>query len=535
MNIIIIIFIFTSFTYADELQKVRVSYFEGGQNSADLSSVISANQGVLVKNAIINKKGQIFKRKGQRLFCADEENTPYTGVGVYNPDPNTSYLIAASGNKVVKALVSAASWTTVNPSNLLTPGKDTEFIQANDLFFLLNGYDYTANYNGTLWDPGATTPGATSNASPPIATTGAWLRNYFFVAGNPTYPDWVYFSDNLSPKLFQVGSNVLKVNTGDGQKIVRLEPFKLNELIIYKADSIWVLDISGSTPLTDWTLQPITTSTGCIAPRSVISIGNDHWFLSSEPFAVRSLVRTSFDKLLVDMVSQPIQDIFDQTGSVKLNTTYASKACSVLYDNKYFIAFPTGTSTVNNYVAAYDFIAKAWVIIDGWFPAKWIVFEDSLYYMDALDGRVVKCFDATYSDMASGPVNTSALEPTQAITFDYRSKAIDFDNPENFKLCDALEVEFESVGDYTAEVFLNLDSSGWQSIGTVEFTGDAPTLPNTLPIALSSANISRKTFQIQQYGEFKKIQVRVLQNGVNQQCNLHSYTLFAYLRKWRRE
>src|SRR3990167_4787254 len=199
----------------------------------------------------------------------------HQGIGTFYPDANTSYLIAASGVSVIRCTNSiAVAWSIVNPSNNLTSGKDTEFIQANNLFFILNGYDNTANYNGSVIDPGST-----STASPPIATTAAWLRNYLFLAGHPTNTDWVYFSNNLAPATF-TSTDLFKVNTGDGQKILRLEPFKNNELIIYKQKSIFTLDITGTTPLTDWTLQPITTSIGLVAPRSVVNIGNDHWLLS---------------------------------------------------------------------------------------------------------------------------------------------------------------------------------------------------------------------------------------------------------------
>ena len=516
-----------------QLCKVRIDLFDGGQNSYDLPHIISANQGTIVKNAAISRKGQLSKRKGQELFESDLSNTAWTGLGIFNPDPNTQYILAASGNKIIRSDATPASWSIVNTGYAnfnLTPNKNTEFLQANDLYIILNGTDNTPIYNGTSWDPGSS-----STASPPIATTAAWLRNYAFYAGNPTHPDWVYFSNNLAPRTL-TSTDLFKVNTGDGQKIVRLESFKLNELIIYKQKSIYTLDITGATPLTDWTLQPVSTAIGCAALRSVVNLGNDHWFLSSEPFAVRSLLRTSFDKLMIDMVSQPIQDIFDGTGERVINKTVISKACAIYFDNKYILAIPTGTFTYNDFVLVYDFIAKAWYTIDGWYPASWIVFNNSLYYIDATDGRALKCFGSYYSDVASGPRVTAYAEtPVTPITFEYRSKNIDFDNPENYKMPDALEVEFGSTGNYTASVYIEIDDRGWQSVGTINLLSTSPTLPAGLPIVLSSDGIVKKTFQIQKFNEFKKIKVRVVQNGVKQQCQLRGYTCFATLKKWRRE
>lgn len=527
---LILLFSLSPLFAQDELQKVRINLFDGGQNSYDLPSIISSNQGILVSNASISRKGQLSKRIGQELFESDLSNTAWTGLGVFNPDPNTQYILAASGVSVIRSDTTPASWLIVNSGNNLTTGQNTEFLQANDLYFVLNGTNPTAAYNGSVWDPGST-----DTASPPIATTMAWLRNYAFYAGNPTHPDWVYFSNNLIPRTL-TPTDLFKVNTGDGQKIVRLECFKLNELIIYKQKSIYDLDITGATPLTNWTLQPISRVIGCAALRSVVNLGNDHWFLSNEPFAVRSLVRTSYDRLMIDMVSQPIQDIFDGTGDRTINKTVINKACAIFFDNKYILAIPTRTSTINDFVVVYDFIAKAWYTIDGWYPAAWTVFNNNLYYADATDGRVLKCFGSYYSDVASGPRATVYNEtPATAITFDYRSKNIDFDNPENFKMPDVLEVEFGSTGNYTASVYLEIDDRGWQSVGTVNLQSTSPTLPTDLPIVLSSDGVVKKTFQIQKFNEFKKIKIRIMQNGVEQECKLRGFCLIAKIKPWRRE
>lgn len=523
-----------SLIYADEPLKVRIDDFSGGLNSFDLADIIGINQGPTFENVILNRKGQLSKRKGQTLFVSDLSNTPFTGAGVFIPDANTRLFMAASGVEIIYTALNSTSWSRVNTGYDLTSGKDTEFIQANNLLLILNGYNPTAAFDFTTWDPGAASDPTVSAASPPVATTGAWLRNYFFAAGDPSYPDWVYFSNNLAPRTF-TADDVFRVNTGDGQKIVKLEPFKLNELVIYKEKSIFILDISGVIPLTNWELQPVAKSIGCVAPKSVINIGNDQWFLSSEPFAIRSLVRTSLDKLFIDMVSQPIQDIFNGTGEIAINRTQIDKACAVLYDNKYILAIPTGTSTTNNYIVIFDFITKSWYSIDGWYISSWVVYENNLYGVDALDGRIIRCFADNYGDIASGPIVTAASDPTVAITYEYETKNIDFDNKENFKLLDALDMEFEAVGDYTATIYINLDNRGWQNIGTINMAATTPTLPAALPIVLTSINTVRKTFQLQQYGEFKKIRIKVKQDGFNEKCNLHSLTLFAKMRAWRRE
>lgn len=521
-------FLTCSFSDSGELQKVKINLFEGGENTYDSPDIVNVSQGTLLANAVNSRRGQLFKRKGQDLFANDLSNTAFTGLGSFYPDINTAYIVAASGPSIVRSNAAGDNWITINGANPLTTGKDTEFIQANKLLFMLNGQDYTANYSGSVWDPGSS-----SASSPPIVTTGAWLRNYLFVAGNSTQPDWIYFSNNLDPRTF-TPTDIIKVNTGDGQRIVRLEPFKLNELIVYKERSIYNLDITGDI-LSGWTTQPISTTIGCIAPRTVVNVGNDHWFLSSDPIAVRSLARSQFDKILIDIASTPIQDLFNGTGTTVINNTYISKACAVLFDSKYFLAIPVGTSSVNNYVVVYDFITKSWTHITGWYPSNWKVFNNRLYYTDALDGRVVYCFTGNVGDMASGPVVTSASEPTVAISYEYATKNIDFDNAENYKQLDSIDMEFDPSGNYNATVYIELDNGGYQNIGTINLAGGGITLPENLPFILSASGVARKTFQLQRYGEFKKIKVKVIQNGTSELCNLHSITIFAKTKQWRRE
>jgi hypothetical protein len=512
----------TAFSEEAGLIKVKVNLFDGGQNSSDLADVIESSQGVSVKNAVITKKGQLSKRKGEALFANDVGSTAFTGSGLFVPDVNTKFVTVASGVSVARTGITGANWVVVNPSNNLTAGKDTEFVQANNLLFILNGYDNTAWYTGSLW-----TPSTGAATSPPVATTAIWLRNYMFYAGNSTYPDWVYFSNNLAPQTM-TPTDIIKVNTGDGQKIVKLEPFKLNELIVYKERSIFIIDISGAV-LSGWTVQPVTTVIGCIAPRSVVNVGNDHWFLSSDPIAVRSLVRSQYDKILVEMLSTPIQDLFDGTGEVSINKTYVNKACAVLFDNKYLLAIPTGTSSYNDYVIVFDLVTKSWFHITGWYPSSWVVVNNRLFYTDASTGQMVECLTGSTGDI------TSNSTVTTAISMEYVSKNIDFDNSNNYKGLDAIDFEFDASGNYNAEAYIELDDSGFQDIGSINLKGKGVTLPATLPFTLGASGVARKTFQVQKYGEFKKIKVKVVQDGLGEECKLYSFTIYAKMKNWRRE
>lgn len=507
-----------------DIQKVRIALFDGGQNSKTFFDKLEANQGTLVKNADISNKGQAITRNGQALFLTDVGSTAFSGIGAYYVDSSTSYITVASGTTVVRS--GGADWTQISTSSMGS-NNDTGFVQANNLLFVFNGSANTAWWNGSMWDAG----GTWASTSPPVATTAAWLANYLFMAGDPTNPDWVFFSSNLVPQSFP-STNIRKINTGDGQSVKRLIPFRLSELIVFKERSVFSLDISGDPSTTGFTVTPISKDVGTPAARSVVFLGNDIWFLSSAPYAVRSLQRTQFDKILVDIMSRPIQDIFDGTGETTINETHIDKSAGVLYENKYLLAIPTGASSVNNFVVAYDFLTNSWWTIDGWYPKDWLVKDNNLYYIDANDGRVVQCFSGTTGDF--GTVASSTSGPTVAIAYEYASRGVDFGYPENYKNLDSIGLEFYPTGNYNATVAINIDNGGWQTIGTVNLLGNSLTLPFNLPATLQSEGLTLKLIQAQQYGKFKRIQVKVTQEDVDQVVKLQAVNIYARIRPWNR-
>lgn len=520
----------------EDFKKVGIVDFSGGQVSRDYGDKLQENQAIELVNGTTNIKGLTQTRSGQALFNIDTNSSAFTGLGRYDPTSALSYLLAASGTTIVRSLSNSTSWTIVNPGKAQTTGKDTEFVQASGLSVIFNGQDNTSWYDGTTFTRGGTYPGITS---PPTITTATWLNNYLFGAGNSTNPDFLYVSDNGNPASF-TANQVVKIQSGDGQPIVRVINYRTGDIMIYKARSIYDLNITALNssctpqPICQWSYTLIANDVGTPAPRSVVSLGNDQWFLSSQPFAIRSMTRSQFDKTFVNMLSQPVQDIFDGTNvNYQINTVQIAKAAAVYFDNKYIIAIPVNSSSVNNLVLVYDFISQSWYEITGWYPTEWLVYNNNLYYIDANDGRVVQCFTGTIGDI--GTVVPSTSSPTVAIPFSYTSRLFDFENPDNFKTLDSVGLEFTPTGSYNAEVDVNLDNSGWQFAGYISLTANAPTLPINLPFTLTSPGITYRTLQLTQFGEFKKIQVRIVLSGVSKQAILQKIKIFARLKPWRRE
>lgn len=532
-----------SFSQIDNFLKVKVVDYSGGQVSKNYADQLTNNQSPLIENSIINVKGQSATRLGQLLFNVDTNSAAFGGVGSYYLQSGANeipYIIAASAPAVIVSQANDTHWTTINGASSITVGHNTEFVQANNLIFMLNGFDNDAWWNGTTWAVSGTYPGV---GSLPTATTGAWLSGYFFLSGNPVNNSFVYFSDNTNPLAFENTNNVVNVSVGDGQPIEKVANYRTGDLLIYKTRSIYDLNIvsNGNTtctpqPICTWTLTPLTLDVGTNSPRSVVSLGNDQWFLSSPPFAIRSVIRSQFDKTFVNMVSQPIQDIFDGTnidGQI-LNTQQVQKSAAVYFDNKYIISIPLTGSSVNNLVLFYDFITQSWGEITGWYPAEWVVYNFNLYYIDANDGRLIQCFIGDQGDYGT-VIPAMASGPTVGVDYVYTSKIFDFDNSDNWKTLDSLQLEFNPTGNYNATISVNLDNTGWQLAGTIPLTSKAITLPVNLPFTLESPGLTYGTLQLTKFGKFKKIQVMVELQGVSQQIILQKITIFSTLLPWERE
>ena len=62
-------------------------------------------------------------------------------------------------------------------------------------------------------------------------------------------------------------------------------------------------------------------------------------------------------------MTRPIQDQFDE-----VNFAAADTACGIVYDNKYYLAVPTGSSTVPNAIFIFNLLTSTWTSVDS-YPA----------------------------------------------------------------------------------------------------------------------------------------------------------------------
>lgn len=423
-------------------------------------------------------------------------------------------------------------WTIENSGDgfTATADKDTNFVQADDKLFILNGVENVHSMDSaeSITDEGAGAElGGGSSTDPPKGTIGAYAQNNrLFISGHLTQSlrDYVWFSNTLDTQTWNttLGSgNFFRVQSGTGGKITSLLPFKLNELIIYKEDSIWVLDMTGSSPLSNWTLQPVNVLVGCKAGRTVQDIGNDQVFLDNEGF-VRLLSRTSFDKIKTSVISGPVQDILDS-----INIDAMDKATSQLIDGRYYLSFPSGTNTENDVTLIWDSAAaqanekpaSGWSVLASgvWNVGHMTIHEfgDNKQSLVISDNRGISLVYQHTGNHDNGEVIVMEVAGPQ---HDGGSRGTD-------KIWGPLYVVADAGVASTITIFVEIDGGGFESLGTISLTGGAPVLPIALTFSLGGSAKAEALFHVKHIGRGKTCRIKIQHKQYNVNVTVNEYEL----------
>ena len=201
--------------------------------------------------------------------------------------------------------------------------------------------------------------------SPTADSTGGPLAKYIIrfqdrlvFAGLSGEPSKVLISGRVpNHEKFDLsfGGNYIEIEPDAGDDIIQLVGFS-DRIVVFKERSIWQITLSseqiGNFFITTPNLKLITQSHGCIAPRSVVPVENDVFFLTRQ--GVNTLGYESgfaFDTLRSNELSVKIRPFFKN-----LTITQKQNAVAVYFDKKYIIAFPGLDKTM-----VFDRERLAWV------------------------------------------------------------------------------------------------------------------------------------------------------------------------------
>ena len=260
------------------------------------------------------------------------------------------------------------------------------------------------------------------------------------------------------------GGNFIKIEPDAGDDIVQIVPFA-DRIIVFKENSIWEVKLGtqqiGNFFVTLPELKLITASNGCIAPRSVVPVENDIFFLS------RTGIRTlgyeegfAIDVLRSNEISVKIRPFFDS-----LTIEQIKNAAAIYWDNKYIIAFPG-----LNKAMVFDRERTAWT-------GPW-TFDSNIFeiYYDTDDNQHL-LFGSDSSPEVLEVAKNTLTDQGAAVNSTLRTKIEDFGDWSLFKEMRNLFLQFRNVsGSATADIKLEKKSG---TLVTSETLSISPNTGNT--------------------------------------------------------
>jgi hypothetical protein len=471
----------------------------GGANTRQHPSNISENSAAKLDNVDIGVPGQTRKRPGVTLIEDLGGSSGNAGLG-FEPAGGTNEAIFIHGAKL-------EGWTGsgsfVEHKTDLTASTVIGMFRAyesgvGDVLMIGNGTNnwFRMKQDHTFQDLGSTT-GAT--ASPPKSTVGAFYRNRMWVLkGNNLYCSTALGGGNYSTA-FDTVSGYFTLPVGSEMGLIGVRD---SGLVAFGNQQVWSINPSTVPVATDKAEKIIDI--GCVAQNSIAQVGDDLFFLA--PDGVRGVFRTQLDKLQQGNsypLSYPLKDEFDT-----INWSYISKACAISFDNKYFLALPTGGSTTNNQVWVFYPASNAWVVINGgWNIGGWakvkISGEERLYAIESGSGKVLR---AWYGHTDNG----------SAINYVEVSRQDDLGQPLVKKWGGEINILAAPSNNVVLDVYANPDDLGYVFIGNVDLgTGNFVTFPTTFPVTFPSQSVIRQKFHLDDLGEWYRLQIKIQHNATN--------------------
>jgi hypothetical protein len=169
--------------------------------------------------------------------------------------------------------------------------------------------------------------------------------------------DEILLSDILDTDTYDQVYGQFRFNAGKSDFNVGMLSFSDDKLVVFNRNSIHI--VIGNTNLSSFQSQLLTDEVGLTARNSAIQVGNQIIFLSDNGVYGLSFVDLYNLRGNEVPLSESIQKTIDT-----INKAHVDKASAVYFDNKYYLAVPTGSSTFNNTLLIYNFLNKSWESID---------------------------------------------------------------------------------------------------------------------------------------------------------------------------
>jgi len=391
------------------------------------------------------------------------------------------------------------------------------------------GSGYLTAPSVTITGGGGSGATATANISTQLAPSGLRLiksfTNRLFAVGTGESRNTLYASDILDPEIWKTTNSII-VGGDDGEDIIAIQPFYGFQIIVFKRNKIYLVDVTPSTTVTsgtsvlsltnsaaEWTVQTVSNRIGCIAGRSVALVNKDVFFLAND--GIRSISRSLADDFSTVglTISEPVKDII-----ARINRSFISTCNATFHNNRYLLAIPLDSATNPSHILVYNSIFNCFEGL--WEIAAARMVETS--FSSGFTTNTIKlCIGTTnsrvghltdYKDSDSVDINTGFQDFGTGYTSRLVTKAYEFDDRFALKYGSHYEVEFFNSGSTNTTISIRRDTDGNDIIlGTnVDTTSpDGLTLPFTLPATLSAKVVKRRADSLRSYDKWRNIKMKV--------------------------
>lgn len=391
------------------------------------------------------------------------------------------------------------------------------------------GSGYLTAPSVTITGGGGINAAATANISTQLAPSGLRLiksfTNRLFAVGTGEHRNTLYASDILDPEIWKTTNSII-VGGDDGEDIIAIQPFYGFQIIVFKRNKIYLVDVTPSTTVTsgtsvlsltnsaaEWTVQTISNRIGCIAGRSVALVNKDVFFLAND--GIRSISRSLADDFSTVglTISEPVKDII-----ARINRSYIETCNATFHNNRYLLAIPLDSATKPSHILVYNSIFNCFEGL--WEVAAARMVETS--FTSGFTTNTIKlCIGTTnsrighltdYKDSDSVDITTGFQDFGTGYTSKVVTKAYEFDDRFALKYGSHYEIEFYNSGSTNATISLRRDTDGNDVIlGTnVDTTSpDGLTLPFVLPATLSAKVVKRRADSLRSYDKWRNIRLKV--------------------------
>lgn len=329
----------------------KVYLFRGYQTAAPFSVTLTQAAGVATATAVAHGRAV-----GEWVTIAGATQVAYNGVFQIASVPSVDTFTFA----VNAAAVSPATGTiTARPCKI--------------------PLQWNGSFSGTPAFT-AVTAGAVSTSGTtirmPAVDWGQDFRNRLWL---PFQADELLGSDPLDATVYDTAFySIFRIRPGSNDRLVGVHPFQEGSFLVFYAKSLHLLSLDVAT-LNLASAYEITRDVGCAARESIVTCGQSIVWLSKN--GIYRLRTTDQVKLVAEQLplSDDVQDAFDS-----LNWAYADRVRATYWNNRYYIAIPSGTAELATTILIYNFLNSQWETTDA-YPAGFDV--ERFHQLDYLGAK----------------------------------------------------------------------------------------------------------------------------------------------------